>query len=254
MSITVNGVEITDQDVERELPFHAAAEAPLRSAAQALVLRHVLLQEAERLGLAATAADADSRAEALIERLIAQEVRVPEPTEAECRTYYGNHPERFRSGDLVEASHILFQINEGSPLALIRARANEVLQEVLAQPDRFGELARRYSNCPSGAAGGNLGQLSRGQSVPEFEAVVFRMRGGEIRSRLLETRFGLHIVKVERRIDGVQLPFEAVRERIAGYMSEAARRRAIHQYLQILVGQAEIHGIELTGAETPLVQ
>lgn len=53
MPVIVNGVELNDADLERELPLHAQADNPMRHAVTALVLRRVLLDEAGRLGLAA---------------------------------------------------------------------------------------------------------------------------------------------------------------------------------------------------------
>ncbi|HJW55530.1 MAG TPA: peptidylprolyl isomerase, partial [Burkholderiaceae bacterium] len=126
--------------------------------------------------------------------------------------------------------------------------------ELRNDPERFDELARQYSNCPSGALGGNLGQLTRGQTVPEFEALAFRLAAGELADRLLETRFGLHIVQVLRRVEGKCLPFDAVKSQIADNLTRQAWQRAVHQYLQILVGRADIQGVTLEGSDNPLVQ
>ena len=76
----------------------------------------------------------------------------------------------------------------------------------------------------------------------------------ELAARPVETRFGLHIVQVMRRIDGTLLPFEAVQPQIAAWLAAAALQRGIHQYLQILVGRARIEGITLEGSTSPLVQ
>jgi peptidyl-prolyl cis-trans isomerase C len=90
--------------------------------------------------------------------------------------------------------------------------------------------------------------------VPEFERLVFRLPQGRIAERLLESRFGLHIVQVERRIDGEPLPFEAVEARISEYLSRQSWQRALHQYLKLLAGRADIGGVELEGAANALVQ
>jgi peptidyl-prolyl cis-trans isomerase C len=66
----------------------------------------------------------------------------------------------------VEASHILFQVTPNVPLDALRAKAEEVLQQVQAHPEQFKEMARTYSIAPR-LVGGNLGQLSKGQTVPE---------------------------------------------------------------------------------------
>jgi peptidyl-prolyl cis-trans isomerase C len=248
MGFAVNGVEIDDAQVEQELAHHQQAANPLKQAVHELVLRSLLSQEAQRLGMAG--ADDDER----IEALLAQEVRVPQVDDAACQTYYRNQAPRFSSGDMVEARHILLQVTPSAPLELLRETGEAMLAELHAHPERFAELAQQYSNCPSGAHGGNLGQLTRGQTVPEFEQLVFRLAPGALATHLLETRFGLHIVQVMRRIDGALLPFEAVKSQIAEYLGQQSWQRALHQYLQILAGRANIEGVTLEGADTPLVQ
>lgn len=248
MGISVNGVDIDDARIEQELAHHQGAANPLKQSVHELVLRTVLLQEAARLGI--QRGDEDDR----IEALLAQEVRVPPADEAACAVYYRNHPQRYTHGEMVEARHILFQVTPTVPLELLRETAENVLAALQAAPERFEELARTYSNCASSQVGGSLGQLSRGQCVPEFEKIVFRLGEGELAERPIETRFGLHIVQVLRRIEGRLLPFEAVRGEIADYLATAAWQRGVHQYLQILVGRADIAGVTLDGADTPLVQ
>ena len=248
MGISVNGVEIDDRQIEQELPHHRGAANPLKASVHEVVLRTVLLQEADRLGIAG--ADDDARVEALL----TQEVSVPQADEAACLTYYRNHPDRFTRGEMVEARHILFQVTPTVPLDLVRETAEDILAALRAAPERFGELAAQYSNCPSGAVGGSLGQLSRGDCVPEFDDVLFRLGENELAARPIETRFGLHIVQVLRRIDGALLPFETVKSQIAAWLATAALQRGVHQYLQILVGRARIEGITLEGSATPLVQ
>lgn len=248
MGIAVNGIDVTDAEVAAEMAHHANAANPLKQAVHEVVLRRVLLAEADRLGIAAD--DEDGRIEALFER----EVAVPQADEAACRRYYEAHPARFSSGEMVEARHILFQVTPAAPLDLLRATGEGILAELKARPERFDELARQYSNCPSGAVGGSLGQLTRGQAVPEFEALLFRLKAGELAGRLLETRFGLHIVQVLRREEGRAVPFEAVRGHIADLLRREAWQRALHQYLHILVGRADIEGVALEGATSPLVQ
>ncbi|MBB3120708.1 peptidylprolyl isomerase [Pseudoduganella violacea] len=248
MGIAVNGIDISDREIEAELPHHQGAANPLKSSVHELVLRSVLLQEAQRLGLPGE--DEDDRIEALFD----QEVKVPEADEEACLRYYEAQRQRFMRGELVEARHIMFQVAPNAPLELLRDTAGAILEELKERPERFAELATQYSNCPSGAIGGSLGQLGRGQTVPEFDSLLFRLAPGELHGRLLETRFGLHIVQVMRRIDGYLLPYETVRAQIADELSRQSWQRALHQYLQILVGKAQIEGITLEGVASPLVQ
>lgn len=248
MGISVNGVDIDDNAIESELPHHQGAGNPLKQAVHELVLRRLLLDEAHSLGLSAGSDDE------LVEVLFEHEVKVPLADDAACRTFYTQNPQLFRSGALVEARHILFQVTPEAPLELLRGTAQAVLDELKKSPERFGELAAQYSNCPSGAVGGSLGQLSPGQSVPEFDALLFRLEQGELAGRLLETRFGYHIVQVLRRIDGQPIAYEAVQAQIADRLSRASWQRAVHQYLHLLVGRGVVEGVELEGTNSPLVQ
>jgi peptidyl-prolyl cis-trans isomerase C len=101
--------------------------------------------------------------------------------------------------------------------------------------------------------GGSLGQIGSGDTTPEFEAALIDLVPGDI-SQPVETRYGVHLIRLTRRIDGRQLPFEAVRERISSYLAEHVSRQATAQYVSLLVGRADIVGIAIDGASSPLVQ
>jgi peptidyl-prolyl cis-trans isomerase C len=123
-----------------------------------------------------------------------------------------------------------------------------VFDEARTEPSRFTELAGRHSNCPSGERGGNLGQLSRGECVPEFKQALFEGRATGVLPRLVKTRFGFHIVAIDQRMAGRLVPYEAVREQVAAQLYAAVQEKALKQYVQILAGRA---GVELPGTETP---
>ena len=216
-------------------------------------LRELLARRAADLGLLAVEAS-ESEVDAAIERLLDREVVTPEPTDEECSRYYALHPEEFTSGDLVFARHILFAVTPGAPLALIRTKAENVLEELRSDPSHFADLAARYSNCPSGAQGGNLGQLARGECVPEFEQALFEGRATGVLPRLINTRFGFHIVAIDQRIPGERVPYESVRDRIAAQLYATVQETALRQYAQLLARET---GAELPGvptASSPLVQ
>lgn len=235
---TINGVAIDTNDFP---------------SAEAAAVRELMRQRALADGLVAAdaaAADVDTG----IERLLERDVQVPEPTEDECRRYYAAHPTAFVAGELAAVRHILFQVTPRTPVPALRARAEGVLAEVLQAPDRFDALAREWSNCPSAQHGGNLGQLQRGETVPEFERAIFGETWTGVRRDLVKTRFGFHIVAVEHRAAGTALPFDAVRERIATRLRETVLARALAQYVRVAAGAADVRGVDLEGSETPLVQ
>lgn len=216
-------------------------------------VRELLRQRAVALGLLAQNVDADAES-AAIEALLEREVTTPEPGEAECRRYYDAHPDSFRSGDLVFVRHVLFQITPGSPVTLVREQAEQTLAQLLETPEDFATCALTLSNCPSGRQGGNLGQIGRGETVPEFEQALFADGTLGVLPQLVKTRFGFHIVAVDRRLAGGRLPFEAVRERVAHALAERVQRVAISQYVRLLAGRADVRGVKLGVAESPLLQ
>src|SRR5215471_2683636 len=220
---------------------------------QAAAARELLRQRAVVTGLLADGAGADA-ADAAIERVLEREVQTPEPTETECRKYYAANAKTFVSGDLVAARHILFQVTHGTPVNALRAKAELTLSELLKAPDRFEVLARQCSNCPSAEHGGNLGQIQRGETVPEFERVLFDRKWTGIHGQLVKTRFGFHIVAVDRRVAGCQVPFDAVRGTIAKRLRAQVEKRALEQYVRVLAGQADLRGVDLRAVSTPLVQ
>lgn len=262
-AVRINGVAIARAAIAREVQNHAAdtpAEAWTK-AARALAVRELLLQEARRLGIEPDPeVDDDGRREtdeeALVRMLIAREVVTPEPAEDECRRVFEANRARLRSPSLYEVRHILFAVDPRDETA--RAAAQAQVEAVIAQLDKsphlFSDLAALHSACPSAGTGGNLGQIGPGQTVPEFEAALGRLPVGRIAPQPVATRYGLHVVLVDRKIEGVGLPFELAKATIARWLCERVRRTAIRQYIGVLAGRAQIEGIDLAATASPLVQ
>jgi peptidyl-prolyl cis-trans isomerase C len=262
-AVSVNGVVIPEAAIAREMQHHPARgpDEARAAAVQALAVRELLVQEARRVGLVAQPRDdgegrRETEEEALVRQLVEREVTVPEADEAACRGYYERNRKRFRSPDIFEASHILFAADPADAPAYARAveRAAATIRELDESPERFAELARALSDCPSGRQGGSLGQVSRGQTVPEFETFLFGLDEGQLCPLPVKTRFGAHVLRLDRRIAGRELPFEQVRGRIAAYLAEHVWRRATHQYIAILAGRAKLSGVALDAARSTLVQ
>ncbi len=250
--IQVNDRCIDEEEILREMQYHPAEDADTarRAAAEWLVIRALLLDRAGALGIDVT------HEETAIGAVIEREVDVPVPQETECRRYYANNPSRFRSPDLVEAAHILLPARPDDEEERARAEtlAGELIDVLSASPDRFGDVARSRSACDSRHNDGRLGQLSRGDTVPEMETFLFNLEEGQLSPVPVKTRYGVHVVRVDKRVPGRALPYEAVAERIAEYLKEATWRRAFAQYVRLLAGSASIAGFDIASAETPLVQ
>ena len=259
--ITVNGKRISDEQIAREAQYHPAPslEAAVHEASVALAVRELLLQEAAALGINDASAEDGSVApeERIIARLLEREITLPAADEEVCSRYYEANRERFRSPDLFEASHVLFAAppDQAEERERARAAAASTLEELRRDPSSFERLAKKRSADPeSRDQGGHLGQITRGQTTPEFESCLDGLAPGEICREPVGTRYGYHLIRLDRSVRGRQLPYDMARQRIAEYLGASAWTRAVHQYIQILVGKAAIEGIELAGAATPLVQ
>lgn len=253
-TISVGGKVIPAAAIAQEMQNHEAA-TPLeawQAAARALVVREMLLDEARRLGLEPEPREdgdgrRETREEALIRTVTEAEVNTPEPDEATCRRYYEQNLRRFRSADLYEAAHILLPARPDDDAARAAARtfAEALLAALHEKPESFAALAAQHSACPSASVGGSLGQLKRGDIVPELGDALAALQPGRTSRVAVETRYGLHIIRLQRRIDGRQLPFELVAEGIANYLRERSIRLATAQYLAVLALRSEVEGVPL---------
>lgn len=262
-SAFINGIEISREAILAETQNHPAPE-PDRAwdeAVEALAVRELLVQQARRIGLTPVPeTDREGRREtdehALIRQLLAEELSVPEADEATCRRYYDANRQRFKSLDLFEAAHILFSASPSDNDAYQEAidRATLAIAQVESNPAAFERIAKTQSDCTSGKDGGRLGQVSRGDTVPEFETFLVALEAGQLCPVPVKSRYGAHVLRLDHKIEGRQLPFDAVHTRIADYLQEASWRRAVAQYVQLLAGQAEIEGVRLRAADSPLVQ
>ena len=168
-----------------------------------------------------------------------------------------NNRQKFASPVLYEATHILFAAAPEDQSAYQDAvdKAERVIAALANdKPAAMARMARELSDCPSGQNGGNLGQVARGDTVPEVETFLDNLEQGQLSPVPVKSRYGAHVLRLDRRIEGRELPFDMVHERIATYLEEASWRRAVAQYVRLLAGQAAISGADLDAATSPLVR
>lgn len=261
--ISVNGVVIDRRAIAREAQYHEASKPVLawQAAARALVIRQLLIGEAQRLAIHSEPLRDDrgrreTEEEAQIRALLEREVQMPQVFEDNCRIYYDNNRARFRTKTISVAAHILIQADARDLVAYDAARqkAAMLLDQIKQEPSLFEPLAREMSDCPSAAEGGSLGQVLSSETTPLFEAALDALGAGEITAEPVATSYGFHIIRLDRRVEGEVLPFEQVKDRIASYLTDNIRRRAGAQYIKILAGRAVIEGIALEAAPGMIVQ
>ncbi|HEX6002501.1 MAG TPA: peptidylprolyl isomerase, partial [Burkholderiales bacterium] len=207
----------------------------------------LLRQAAQRAGLldADDAPSADGviseAASTAIEALLEREIAVPEPDEEACRRHHAANANLYRSGERVRVRHVLFAVTPGVDVAALRKRAEATFLEVRCHDgrgdERFAAAARRWSNCPSGERGGELGWLEAGDCAPEFAREIFGRPEVGVLPHLVHTRFGLHVVEVLERDRGTPQPFETVRSAAATALRRQAFVTALRQYLSVLAGE-----------------
>lgn len=223
----------------------------------------LLRQAAQRAGLldpadTPTADGVISEAAAsAIEALLERELKLPEPTEEACRRHFAAHQSTYRTGERVRVRHILFAVTPGVDVTALRKQAEAIFLDVRChdgRADGFVKAAQKWSNCPSGERGGELGWLQAADCAPEFAREVFGRPEVGVLPRLVHTRFGLHVVEVLEREPGEAQPFEAVRGAVVSALRHQAFVTALRQYLSVLAGEATVEGVDLEAADTPLVR
>ena len=179
----------------------------------------------------------------------------------EMEDYYENNKEKFGQPKRVKVRHILIktdaQDKEGAAKA--RQRAESVREEAAKGKD-FAQLAKKNSEDPGTKdRGGEIGFISKGMVVPEFEQAAFSMKAGEI-SGVIQTQFGFHILKVDEIQEASTPPLEKVKAQIEALLkNRQARGMAYDQADQAFAQASKDKSLDkfaeekkLTVKETPL--
>jgi parvulin-like peptidyl-prolyl isomerase len=166
----------------------------------------------------------------------------PECTEEDLKKYFEDHPERYLAADRAQVRHILMKPASGSEpdKATTRSTLMGFKQKVL-EGDDFSDLAAAHSECPSGKeAGGSLGWIARGTTVPEFDQAVFEdLEIGEL-SDPIETSLGFHMIELSEKEIGDPLPYDEVKEGIRDLLTHERKGKALSEFVAQLREKAEI--------------
>lgn len=142
----------------------------------------------------------------------------------------------------VKARHILVELAPNAPAAEVKAaeeRARAIAEEARGAGVDFAELARKKSEGPSAAEGGDLGTFRRGVMLPEFENVAFKLPEGGV-SDPVRTKHGFHVIKVEERTAVGAPPFEAVKEQLRAQLEAEQLQKQTLQYIDELRQKATV--------------
>jgi len=177
-----------------------------------------------------------------IQKLIDQEViaRI-EISDKETKEYYDKNPDLFKQPEKVQARHILIKVETGASEAEKSKALKKIkgIQKELKAGGNFVELAKKYSQCPSSADGGNLGYFARGQMVKSFEDAAFSMQNGEI-SDIVETTFGYHLIQVEGKTPETISDYKDVTDKLVPYLKQVNAGEEAKKYIEGLKEKAKI--------------
>jgi len=192
-----------------------------------------------------------------IETLLDQALQLPEPpTRPAAATMPPTLP-RYAHGERAQVRHRALRGDPGCRRQCACASAPKPCLLDLRCDARRRALRRAgqsTSNCPAVPTAVKLGWLRAEDCAPELAKEILGHAEIGVLPRLVPTRFGLHVVEVLAREAGTQPPYEAVRSAVAQALRQQAFATALRQYLQLLAGQADVRGVDLEAAASPLVQ
>ena len=164
-------------------------------------------------------------------------ITVTLPSDAELRKEYAAKQDTFKTPERVDARHILIK-SDASNDAAMKAKAEGILKQIQAGGD-FAKLAKENSeDTGSGAQGGELGWIVKGQTVPEFEKAAFSLQPGQT-SGLVKTTYGYHIIQVEKHEQAHVEPFEEAKPQLMKDFMERAQTAQMQNLADKAV--AEMH-------------
>lgn len=165
-------------------------------------------------------------------------------TPEDARKFYDENRDKMKMPERVRASHVLIAVPPGASDEVKKQKLTQIesVQTLLKNGDKFSVVAGKYSEDPVSARnGGDLGFFSRGQMVPEFEAVAFSLKTNEV-SEIVTTKFGYHILLITDHQPSGERTFDEVKSDIEKYLRSTKEREIAVEYAKKLrdTGKYEI--------------
>lgn len=146
----------------------------------------------------------DAKKDILAQLVLKETLGAVTVSDEEAKEFFENNKQRYAKGATVSAKHILTDSEE---------KCNDILESITSGEKAFEEAAKEFSTCPSGAQGGDLGEFGKGQMVKEFEDAAFAAEVGHVVGPV-QTQFGYHLIKVEKKNEAQEADFEEVKDQI----------------------------------------
>ncbi|NNG01891.1 MAG: peptidylprolyl isomerase [Desulfobacteraceae bacterium] len=162
-------------------------------------------------------------------------------SEADAKTFYDANPQYFKQPESVHASHILIKVDTNADESTKTEAKKKItdIQTKVKNGEDFAELAKAFSEGPSGPKGGDLGFFNRGQMVKPFEDVAFALKKDEV-SGIVETQFGYHLIKMIKKKQEGTTAFSEVKSRISDFLKKQKTQDKVGAYIETLKKTATI--------------
>jgi len=218
-------VENQINDIKKRFPNDAAYQEAIKQ----MDLSEAVIREQIEKGLAINE---------LVKTQIAEKIKI---SDDETKEFYNANLDRFRQPEEVKASHILIKVEADAtePQKAEARKKIENIQGKLKKGEDFTALAKEYSEGPSSSRGGDLDYFKRGQMVKPFENAAFALEIGQV-SEIVETPFGLHLIKVFDKKSGGVLAYNEVKDRLEQHLKQQKVKQGVDLYLDDLKKDAKI--------------
>lgn len=255
--IAKRGIKVSDEDVKAE------TKTIIDKVGSKEELNKILKQR----GISNNEFTEDLKAQIKIKKLI-NSIEKVSVSDSEAEKYYNGNKDKFKHGEQVRASHILISADtlqtirelkaknkDISPedlnkkveelFAAKKAKAESVLKEVKANPDKFEQIAKKESDDKnSGERGGELGFFAKEAMVPEFSNAAFSMKPDTISEELVKSPYGYHIIKVTDRIEAGSTPFVKAKDEIKFYLETQKQIKILKNLTDGLMKTAKIEYLD----------
>lgn len=224
--------EVSNEDVEEEIkkfksqfPDEAIFDAQMKQA-----------------GMTPEKLQNDVREELKIRRWMESQIKAPEVSDADAKSFYESNLKEFEQPETVKASHILFMVDADAPADVVKQK-EEAAKKAAARAkagEDFTTLAKELSEEPGAKeSGGDLGFFPKDRMVPEFANAAFAQKPNDI-SEPVKTQFGWHVIKVTDKKAAGTVPFDEVDDQITSYLKTMRQREAVQKVMKDLKDSAKV--------------
>ena len=230
---SVAGQPITDRDVDMALmQMGARAQAYNTPEGRAALLENIIARKLFLLDAKKNLMEREPDFKEQLARVkddmltnyaIQKSVERVRVSDDEAKKFYDENTDKFDAGEVFNASHILVDSEK---------KAAEIGADIASGKITFEDAAKKYSSCPSGKEGGELGDFGHGQMVPEFENACAAMEVGTV-SAPVQTQFGWHLIRLNKKEAGGTIAFadakNEIKDALLAEKQQAAYQSRINQ-------------------------